>query len=83
MKLFSKAGKKLKVVKTALEDLSKSYQGYLRGHEHAEVELQRLRSDLADQETKVDRLCSQVLDWKQKWLSAVRDRDVIRTHLDQ
>ena len=45
--------------------------------------MQRLRSDLADRETKVDRLRSKALDWKQKCISAVRDRHVIRTHLAQ
>ena len=74
--------KKLGVTKTALEDLSKSYLGHLREHKRVEVELQRLRSDIADGEDNVDCLRSQELDCKQKCLSAVRDRDVIRTHLD-
>ena len=80
-KIFNKVNKILVVAKTALEDLSKSYLGHLREHKRVEVELQRLRSDIADGEDNVDCLRSQELDCKQKCLSAVRDRDVIRTHL--
>ena len=47
------------------------------------MELRRQRSDLAGGEAKVDRLRSQPLDWKQKCISAVPDRDVIRIHLVQ
>ena len=61
----------------------KSYQDHLRDHKRVEAYLQRLRLYLANREAKVGRLRSQALDWKQKSLSAVRDRDVIRTHLAQ
>ena len=47
------------------------------------MEIQWLRSDLADRGAKVDRLRSQALGWKQKSLSAVHGCDVIRTHLSQ
>ena len=48
-KLVNTVYEKLRVAKKALKDLSKSYHGHLRKHELVEVELQRLRSDLADQ----------------------------------
>ena len=67
----------------ALEDLSKAYKYLLQKHQHVEDELQRLRSDLADRDTKVDRFQNQMLDWKQKCFSAVRDRDAIRAHLER
>ena len=71
------------MAKPALKDLSKSNHGHLRNFKHVEVELKRLRSDLAIREAKADRLRSQASDWKQKCLSAVRDRHVIRCHLAQ
>ena len=57
--LFNQFDNQLGVAKTELEHLSKSYQGHLREHEQFEVELRRLRLDLADREAKVDRFRSQ------------------------
>ena len=81
--LFHKVDKKLEMDRASLEDLSKTYQVRLREQERVKVELQRLRSDLANREAKVDQLRSQALEWKQKCLSATLDRDGIRTHLAQ
>ena len=81
--LFYKIDMRLQMDRAALEDLSQTYQGLLSEQERVGVELQVLRLDLADCEVKVDHLSSQSLDWKQKYLSAIRDRDVIRTHVAQ
>ena len=81
-KRFKRTNKKLKVNKPALEYFSKVSKDHLREHQHAEDELRRLRSDLADRDTKVDRLQNQMFDWNQMPL-AVRDRDAIRAHLVQ
>ena len=63
-KLFHKVGKKLEMTRVAVEDFLKIYQGRFREQERVIVELQRLRSDLADREAKVDRLRSPALDLK-------------------
>ena len=80
-KSFNRVDKKLDTARLALEDMLKKYQDRLREQKLVEAELQRLRSVLADRDVQVDRLRSQVLNWEQKCLLAVRDRDTIRTHL--
>lgn len=80
-KLAYKTEKKLGMARAALEDLQKSFQGHLRKSERTEAELQRLRSDLADRDAEVDHLRAQAVDWKKKCISAVHDRDEIRTQL--
>ena len=50
------------MAREALEELSKAYQGRLRIQERVKMDLQQLRSDLADSEAKVDRLRSQALN---------------------
>ena len=57
--LFIKTNRKSIMVVTSLKDLSKSNLGHFRGHERAGTELQRLRSDLADREDRLNRLRSQ------------------------
>ena len=82
-KSFNRVDKKLDTARLALEDMSKTYQDRLREQKLVEAEMQRLRSNLADRDAKVDRLRSQALNWEQKCLLAVRDRDTIRTNLAQ
>ena len=69
------------MTRMAFEDMSKTYHDQLRAQERVKAEVQQLRADLADPNAQVDHLHNQASGSEHNCLPAVRDRDVIRTHL--
>uniref|UniRef100_A0AAV1UU00 Nuf2 DHR10-like domain-containing protein n=1 Tax=Peronospora matthiolae TaxID=2874970 RepID=A0AAV1UU00_9STRA len=67
-KLFHRVDKKLDTTRMELKNMTKSHQDCLREQGIVEVELQRMRSDLADRNAQMDRLRNQALNWEQQCL---------------